>query len=307
MSGLSHELRQKLISTLIALTPEEGYTRTWLNKVKLLRVNESMPHTPVLYEPCIVIVVQGKKTGVLGGREFVYDTQHYLVLSVPLPFTSQTVASDNEPLLALSISLDLVMIAEILFELTECDIPEAEPNSMLSTPLNEELGEAVFRLIQAASDKIAAKVLGPGLLKEIYYRVLLDVQGGTLRAALSGKGHFGQIAVALRTIHGRFQERMDVETLAKQAGMSTPAFFVHFKNFTGTTPIQYLKSTRLHQARLLMVKGGVSAAEASIKVGYESPTQFSREFKHFFGHPPLKEAQRLRELLKVKAESYWPD
>lgn len=307
MSGLSQDLHQKLIAAVQALTPQEGYSRTAISEVKLLRVDEAMSHTPVLYEPCIVIVLQGRKVAIVGGQEYIYDPQHYLVLSVPLPFTSETVASPESPLLALSISLNLTTIAEILCHLDVDDEKAARSVTLQSSPLEDDLGSALLRLITAASDANEAKIIGPGLLKEFYYRVLIGEQGKAMRAALSNRGHFGQIANAIRTIHTGFNYHIDVSSLAKQAGMSAPAFHLHFKSYTGTTPIQYLKSTRLHQARFLMVKGGVTAADASARVGYESPSQFNREFKRFFGHSPLKEAQRLRHLLKVKAETFWPD
>lgn len=307
VSGLNSILTQKMIPAFMALTPVEGYSRTFMKEIKLLRVNESMPHTPVLYEPCIVIVLQGKKTGLVGGQEFTYDPWHYLVVSVPLPFTSQTTASQQEPLLAMSVSLDVAVIAELLVEMGEGGVRGNEQAGiMFSTPLGEELTDTVYRLLAALSDKEKARILGPGILKELYYRVLIDAQGASIRAALSGKGHFRQIAAAIRTMHTRFMEPVDIDTLAKVAGMSAPSFHRHFRAFTGTTPKQYLISMRLHQARFLMVKRNVTASEAALKVGYSSPTQFSREFSRFFGCPPRKEAHRLRHLLKVKAESYWP-
>lgn len=279
-----------------------------MQEIKLLRVNESVPHTPVLYEPCIVIVLQGKKTGLMDGQEFAYDPQHYLVVSVPLPFTSKTVASQDEPLLAVSVSLNMAVIAEILIELGETYTRDDDiPKTLLSTPLGDELTDTVYRLLKAVSDKEKARILGPGILKELYYRVLIDEQGVSIRAALSGKGHFRQISAAIHTIHTRFMEPLDVHSLAKAAGMSSPSFHRHFRAYTGTTPIQYLISIRLHQARFLMVRSSITASAASLKTGYTSPTQFSREFRRFFGHPPQKEAQRLRQLLKVKAESYWPE
>lgn len=308
MSGLTSSLTRKMIPALLALAPDEGYSRTRMAAIKLLRVNESMPHTPVLYEPCIVIVLQGKKTALMGGREFTYDPGHYLVVSAPLPFNSQTTASQQEPLLAMSVSLDVATIAELLIEMGESEVSENEQAGiMFSSPLGEELADTVYRLLLALSDEEQARILGPGILKELYYRVLIDTQGAAIRAALSGKGHFRQIAAAIRTMHTRFMEPVDVETLAKEAGMSSPSFHRHFRAFTGTTPKQYLISIRLHQARFLMVKRNVTASEASFRVGYLSPTQFSREFSRFFGCPPQKEAQRLRHLLKVKAESYWPE
>ncbi|SFF27868.1 AraC-type DNA-binding protein [Phytobacter palmae] len=308
MSELSAILTRKMIPAFLSLTPDEGYTRTFMKEVKLLRVNESMPHTPVLYEPCIVIVVQGKKMGLIGGREFTYDPGHYLVVPVPLPFTSQTTASHEEPLLAMSVSLDVALIAELLIEMGEAGISDADKAAiMFSTPLGEELTDTVYRLLTVLADEEKARILGAGILRELYYRVLIDTQGASIRAALSGKGHFRQIAGAIRTMHTRFMDNIDIDMLAEVAGMSPPSFHRHFRAFTGTTPKQYLISIRLHQARFLMVKRNVTASEAALSVGYVSPTQFSREFSRFFGFPPQKEARRLRHLLKVKAESYWPE
>lgn len=308
MSGFSSILTRKMIYAFLPLAPDEGYSHTCMKAVKLLRVNESMPHTPVLYEPCIVIVLQGKKTGLMGGREFIYDAGHYLVVPVPLPFTSQTTASHEEPLLAISVSLDLSLIAELLIETGEGGINDTEKAQiMFSTPLGETLSDTVYRLLAVLSDEEKARILGPGILKELYYHVLSDTQGASIRAALTGKGHFRQIAAAIRMMHTRFMDSIDIDMLARVAGMSAPSFYRHFRAFTGTTPRQYLISIRLHQARFLMVKRNVTASEAALRVGYVSPTQFSREFSRFFGCPPQKEAHRLRHLLKVKAESYWPE
>ncbi|MEH5013763.1 AraC family transcriptional regulator [Phytobacter diazotrophicus] len=308
MSGFTSILTRKMIPAFLALAPDEGYSRTCMKEVKLLRVNEPMPHTPVLYEPCIVIVLQGKKTALMGGQAFIYDAGHYLVVSVPLPFTSQTTASQEEPLLAMSVSLDISLIAELIIEMGE-QAPTDDENAgiLFSTPLREELADTVYRLLTALGNKEQARILGPGILKELYYRMLIDTQGASIRAALSGKGHFRQIAAAIRTMHTRFMDNIDIDLLAKVAGMSAPSFHRHFRAFTGTTPKQYLISIRLHQARFLMVKRNVTASEAALRVGYISPTQFSREFSRFFGCPPQKEAHRLRHLLKVKAESYWPE
>lgn len=237
VSGLTSILTQKMISAFLPLAPDEGYSRTCIKEVKLLRVNESMPHTPVLYEPCIVIVLQGKKTGLLGGQEFIYDAGHYLVVPVPLPFTSQTTASQEEPLLAMSVSLDVSLIAELLIEMGQEDINDTDKAGiMFSTPLGEVLTDTVYRLLAALSDEKRARILGPGILKELYYYVLIDTQGASIRAALSGTGYFRQIAAAIRLMHTRFMDSINTDMLAKVAGMSAPSFHRHFRTFTGTTP-----------------------------------------------------------------------
>jgi len=170
---------------------------------------------------------------------------------------------------------------------------------MMATPMDEGLADATMRLCAALASPLEARLLAPAILREVTYRVLTSEQGGSLRAALTHGGHFGRIAKALRRIHSEYHRNLDVATLAHEANMSVPAFHSHFKAVTHTSPIQYIKSIRLHQARLLMIRSGQTAASAATDVGYESPSQFSREFKRLFGNAPAMEAKRLKNVLSI--------
>jgi AraC-like DNA-binding protein len=174
------------------------------------------------------------------------------------------------------------------------------PKGMMTTRMDERLSETVLRLLEALSSPLEARVLGPGIVREICYRVLMGEQGAAMRAALTSQGQFGRIAKALRRIHADYAADIDVGTLAAEASMSVPAFHVHFKSVTQCSPIQYLKSARLHQARLLMARSDMTAQAASAQVGYESPSQFSREFKRYFGRSPGEEASAMRRYLAVQ-------
>lgn len=165
---------------------------------------------------------------------------------------------------------------------------------MTSTPMGHGMAGSVLRFLEAMSDPLQAGVLGRSLVREIYFHVLAGDQGAAMRAALTMQGRFGKIARAIRRIHQSYASGLAIEELAKESGMSVPSFHAHFRSVTNTSPIQYLKSTRLHQARLLMVRNGMTAAAASYAVGYGSPTQFSREFKRLFGRSPLDEARRMK-------------
>jgi AraC-like DNA-binding protein len=291
---------EPMAALLKQLAPSEGYTLSALDEVKFMRSNRPVSLTPVLYEPCICIVVQGRKRGYLGDEVYVYDPQHYLVLSVPLPFYSETEASEEEPLLALAIRIDRSTLADLLVAIDQCDgSVAAAPKGMMSTPMDARLGGSVLRLLEALSSPLDARVLGPAIVREICFRVLMGEQGGAMRAALSSQGHFGKIAKALRRIHADYAGALDVTMLAGEANMSVPAFHVHFKAVTQLSPIQYLKSARLHQARLLMVRNDMTASSASARVGYESPSQFSREFKRFFGRSPGEEAELMKRSLAL--------
>lgn len=290
---------ERMAALLRQLAPSEGYTLSLLDEVKFMRSNRAVALTPVLYEPCICIVVQGRKRGYLGDDVFVFDRQQYLVLSVPLPFFTETEASEEEPLLAMAIRIDRSSLADLMVAVDD-KRSDAAPLGILSTPMDERLADTVLRLLQALSSPLEARVLGPGIVREICYRVLMGEQGGAMRAALTSQSHFGKIARALRRIHTDYAGDLDVTMLASEANMSVPAFHVHFKSVTQCSPIQYVKSTRLHQARLLMIRNDMTASAACSQVGYESASQFSREFKRLFGRTPGEEAEFMRQSLSLR-------
>lgn len=295
-------MTHQMVTYLDSLTPQEGYNLTVLPDVRFLRSNRPMMRVPVLYEPGIVIVVQGKKRGFLGNDVYLYDAQHYLMVSVPVPFTMETDASASEPMLAIYLRLDFNLAAQLMLELDGHGVVAAtSPRSMMSSLMNDAMRSSVLRFLQVMSNPIEAEILGPAMVREIYYRVLTGPQGETMRSALTLQGQFGKVAKALQKLHAEYDSNLDVTVLAKEAGMSIPTFHSHFKTVTDTSPMQYLKSTRLHQARLLMLRNNLTASAASAQVGYESVSQFSREFKRLFGLSPLKEIERLRQTFSMPA------
>jgi AraC-like DNA-binding protein len=290
------DAQQRMVTLLESLAPVEGYNLTVLPDVRFLRSNRPLSRTPVLYDPGIVIVCQGRKRGFLGDQTYVYDAQHYLAVSVPVPFTMETEASEAEPMLAIYLRLDFNVAADLMLELDALDRSvRAHPKGMVSTPLDETFGASVLRFLEVMSVPLEAGILGPSLVREIYFRVMTGEQGAAVRAALTSHGHFGRIARAIRKIHLCFSESLDVEQLAAEASMSIPSFHAHFKAVTRTSPMQYLKSTRLHQARLLMLRSHMTAATACTQVGYESASQFSREFRRLFGRSPTEEVDRMKK------------
>lgn len=295
------ECEQRMGDLLRLLAPNEGYTQSRLNGVRFLRCNQPVARTPVLYEPSIVIVCQGSKRGYLDGQVYLYDSQHYLVLSVPLPFSSETDATAEQPMLAVSIRLDMTLVAELLIALDEEGMPppQQQPAGIVSTPLNHHLQQVSLRLLEALASPLEAKVLAPAIVREMHFHVLLGEQGAAIQSALGLQGNFGRIARALRRIHAHYAQPLNVGGLAHDADLSVAAFHSHFKALTRTTPIQYIKSIRLHHARLMMIRDRQTAAAAAARVGYESPSQFSREFKRFFGRSPTEEARCMAELFAL--------
>ena len=285
-----------MVTLLRAMAPGEGYTLTALPGVRILRSDRALARTPVLYDPGIVIVCQGAKRGYFGDRLYVYDAQHYLAVAVPVPFDMETDATPEHPLLALYLHLDFALAAELTLQIDRLGTaaPVQAPQSMLASAMDATMRDAVLRLLEALHHPLEAAVLAPGLLRELYFRVLTGAQGGALREALSLKGQYGKIGRALRRIHAGYAEALTLSELAGTAGMSLPTFHTHFKAITQTSPMQYVKATRLHQARLLMVRQDLSAEAASRAVGYTSASQFSREFRRLFGLAPAAEAKRMR-------------
>lgn len=292
--------RARMTELILRLAPTEGSTMSLLDGVTLSRSHRAIVRTPALYEPSIIIIAQGRKRGFHDGQAYVYDAQHYFALAVPLPFAVETEASEEEPLLGMVIRIDLATTAQLALAVDEIQ-PQADkrPATMFATPLDDRLGDAALRLLEALADPTEARLLGPGFVREITYRVLMSEQGGGLRAALTQGSHFGRIAKALRRIHVEYARPLDVATLASDVNMSVPTFHAHFKTVTATSPIQYIKAMRLHHARLLMIQGSLTAATAADRVGYESPSQFSREFKRFFGRSPVDEARHFKDLLEI--------
>lgn len=290
-----------MVALLRALAPDDGYNLTALPGVRILRSNRALSRTPVLYDPGIVIVCQGRKRGYFGDQLYLYDERHYLAVSVPVPFSMETDATEERPLLALYLHVDFTLAAELAEWIDREGVAERAPapQSLMSTRMDDAMQASVLRFLEAMHRPLEAAVLGAGLLRELYFRVLTGPQGSSMREALAMRGQFGQIGRSLRLIHASYAQPLDVRQLADEAGMSIPSFHSHFKAITQVSPMQYVKSTRLHQARLLMVRKELTAEAAGHAVGYSSPSQFSREFKRLFGLTPAAEAKRMRESFAI--------
>ncbi|WP_431260396.1 AraC family transcriptional regulator [Roseateles chitinivorans] len=310
---MTDDHRQRQIRDLLRqLAPDEGYTVSPIDSVRWLRSNRPLDRTPVLYEPGIVFVCQGRKRGFVGDRTIVYDARHYLVVAVPVPFTMETDASEAAPLLAVYLRLDQTLAAEVALAIDRSrgarDDDSSAPGALglEASPMDDRIEATLLRFLEAMADPVETAVLGPALLRELYFRVLDGPQGATLRSVLGERGHLGRIALALRRIHADFAEPLDVSRLAREAGLGLAAFHAHFKAVTQTTPMQYLKSTRLHRARLLMLRQGMTAAAAADRVGYASASQFSHEFRRLFGQAPQAEVARLKASFALPAQDDGP-
>jgi AraC-like DNA-binding protein len=296
-SASANGTRSALVCVLSELATEEGFLPTVLPDVRLMHSKGKYPPSPVVYEPSIVIIAQGYKRARLGDSTFVYDSRNYLVLSVPLPFECETVGTSTKPMLGLAIRVSPIAVAEILLE-WDTPWPPASflPRAIDASPLTSELADASLRLAKCLQSSVESRVLGPAIIREIIYRVLCDKHGDALRALATPRSNFSQVARSLRRIHADYHQHLDVTSLAREASMSVSMFHANFKAVTSKSPLHYLQTIRLHKAQAL-IGGGIPVAEAARKVGYESPSQFSREFKRLFGRTPNEIANRSRSSL----------
>ena len=295
-----------MVELLLQLTTGEGIRATLLNGVKLIRSNHSQPRRPVFYDPSIVIVASGRKKGFAGDRYFTYDPNHYLVLSAPLPFECETQVSDGEPLLGVSLRVDMSLVGELAVKMDmQRGLARVANAGVIfsATPLDALLSEAIVRLLESLRSPLEAAVLGPGIVREIIFRVLCGEQGDVLWSLLGRNGLAAQVHAVLQRMHTTYSEPFDVSRFAEESGMSVSALHHSFKAAIGTSPLQYLKSVRLHKARMLMVHDHLRASAAAERVGYQSVSQFGREFKRLFGATPLDEADRVRTMLNDAPES----
>lgn len=294
-----------MVELLESLAAPDGTRESPLTEVKLLRSSCSVGRIPVMYEPSIVFVARGRKRGYLGDQRFVYDSHNYLTLTVPLPFECETEVGEDGSFLGLAIRIDLAVLGDLVMRMGDAARPASthRESSVTATPLDEGLSDAVVRLLECLQNDLDAKILGPQVIREILYRVLMGRRGGALQSLMELDPARMQVHRVLHRIHFDYAKPFHIAKVASHAGMSVSALHHHFKAMTGTSPVQYLKSVRLHKARMLMAQEMIGAAAAAERVGYESASQFSREFKRLFGASPVQEVERLRAMFGASQES----
>jgi len=296
---VSRSTPSPLLELAAELAPRPGYNATPMPGLRILRSETILEDVPVLYRPGAVFVLQGTKQGFLNGEVYRYDADHYLAVSVPVPFRMASQASSERPLLAIYFDFDLPLAAEIVTTLEGQFSHEekTQARSLVSSQMVPAIADVLLRLLRALHHPQALAILGPGMLRELHYHILIGPQGGSLMAALRRNDSTDRIVQSLSLIRERYNEGLSVSELASTVGMSVPSYHVGFKALTGNTPIQYIKALRLHEARLMIARRKGAIAAIAAEVGYASPAQFSRDFKRHFRRSPSEEAGWMREHL----------
>ena len=261
--------------------------------LRLYRAEAPSPQVSTLYRPTLCLVAQGRKQVVLGDSLYEFDPSKYLIVTVDLPVTGCVVeASQPRPYLGLSLDLDPGRVAELLLD-NAPPSPDSQ-GAIAVTSLGPDLLDPMTRLLRLLDHPDDVPVLAPLIEREIHYRLLQGGQGALLRQAATAGSHLSRIGQAADWIRLHYAEPASIEALAEQAGMSVTSFHRHFKAITTMTPFQYRTRIRLQEARRLMIVDGQTAGAIGFDVGYESQSQFSREYRRMFGAPPAADAARLR-------------
>ncbi|UJF22194.1 AraC family transcriptional regulator [Shewanella sp. OMA3-2] len=273
------------------LAPKEGVNKTHLAGVHVFRGSQYGARGPMCYSQGMLFVGQGKKRLYLDNQTFDYDSENTLVMTVPLPVECETFASPEEPVLVLMVDIDLVQLNHIIRLMDEHhkipkNLNESRQSGYFVAPTTEEMDCSVFRLLQALQSQLEAKVMGEALVLELLYRLLESPNAAPLYALSLSHTRLSRIEKALSYIHKHYGESVEVDTLAGLVNMSPSAFHRCFKEVTASSPIQYLKKIRLTRAKELLQAQKLKVKDVATQVGYESSTQFSREFKRYFSQSP---------------------
>ena len=262
-----------------------------------LHIEPTEPES-ALYEPSICITVQGAIRLLQGNDAYVYDARHFLITSVDLPTVGQVIeASREKPCLGLLLKLNLREISQFM---ADSNLPPPPPRQssrgMATGHVTLPLLTAFQRLIDLLDEPKDVPILAPIIQREIFYRLLVGEQGARLRQIATSGSQSNQIARAIDWLKGNFMRPLRIGDIAARVNMSTSTFRHHFRQVTAMSPLQYQKWLRLSEARRRMLTEHLDASTAAFQVGYESPSQFSREYSRLFGAPPLRDITNLRQL-----------
>ncbi|TAL52841.1 AraC family transcriptional regulator [Pandoraea sp.] len=281
--------------------PGESPFMTPIDGVAILRSDRPKPPTPMISKPALCIVAQGAKWATFGGNKLVYQAGQALLIGVEAPSIGRVVAaSPDAPCLVLAIELDLAVMRSVADEMAEPP-PRAETTSagIFVTDFDGPLADCALRLVRLIDTPQAIPVLRPLILREICYWLLTGAQGADVAALTLKNGPSQRIIDAINWLRSRFRQTIRIEELAEMAQMSPSAFHRHFKALTSMTPLQYQKQLRLLEARRLMISYAASVETASFEVGYESASQFSREYARMFGTSPRRDVTAMHRALRV--------
>ncbi|MBD2099976.1 AraC family transcriptional regulator [Leptolyngbya sp. FACHB-261] len=273
-----------------------GIHATAIAQLELMRESVAPTALRAVYEPTLCIILQGKKETLLGQETYHYGAAQYIVVTVDLPLSGNIVeATLDKPYLCFKLSLDATQLWHIIDQLQRTPAQkESSVRGLFVSDANTQLIDCATRLTRLLETPEDIPFLAPMIIREIYYRLLMGDQNEAVWQIATSGSYMQRIAEVIKQIKAEFTKPLSMDDLAKQASMSSASFHRHFKAVTSMSPLQYQKQLRLLEARRLMLAENADATYAAYRVGYESPSQFSREYSRMFGTPPKKDVGRLR-------------
>jgi AraC-like DNA-binding protein len=291
-------MRAELAALVGRITGSDGVHATVIPRLMFARASHSQHPVHTIYEPAFCVLAQGSKRVLLGQEVYVYDSSHYLVVAQNLPVSGQVIdASPEAPYLGLRLDFDVKDIAALALDLKlgGARAGRASRRGLFTGAMTTRLLDPLLRLVRLLAAPEDVPALAPLIMREILYRVLTMPDGWRLAQMAMVDSHSQRIAQAIGVLTQRFQQPLRVEDLADEVHMSVSSLHQHFKAVTAMSPLQFQKQLRLQEARRIMISENADAASVGHRVGYESQSQFSREYSRFFGLPPVRDAKRLRE------------
>lgn len=269
-----------------------------INGLFLVRHEENIRSMPTLAHPALCILAQGSKAVHLGDERYVYDPLHYMVVSVAMPISGVYLdASPENPSLGIRLDIDPAEINNLIADAGPMGVPAASERGLFVERLDLALLDALIRLIRLLDTPKDIPVLAPLIRREILYRLLRGKQGHRLYEIAMANSQTHRVCQAIQWLNDYYDKPLRIEDLAREVNLSVSALHHRFKSVTSMSPLQYQKQLRLQEARRLMLNDGLEAAVAGYRVGYESPSQFSREYSRLYGAPPLRDMARLRNAI----------
>ena len=300
MHGMENQLREL---RALAAGAQKRRTDTGIPRVAMVQGSIPEHELAAVYDPMVNLILQGSKSITVGARTLHYDPATYFVMSVELPAVGTVrPASTGEPYLAVALTLAPSIVAQLLADLPEPAAAPDDSSGFSVAATTPELMDAWVRMLRLMDRPADIPALAPVYEREILYRVLQGPHGAMLREIATPETAMARVHEAIQCIRRDFAEPMPIDALARKAAMSVSAFHRHFKAVTALSPLQYQKNIRLLQSRKLLVESGKSVTAAALAVGYESPTQFSREYARTFGLPPARDAARIHAAMRGAAD-----
>lgn len=292
----NHERQSALAAIVKAHTPREGSNETIIDAVRCLKFSRANAKVPDIYDPSICIIVQGRKETLLEGEIYRYSPAQFLAVSVALPLIAHVIeATPERPYLCLQIVIDRTQMSELIMQTTaSVQDQRSTARGIFVGEVDDVMLDAVFRLANLLNTPQDAATLGPLVLREMYYRILKGEYGQSIAQLAVPGSSVQRIAKVIERLREDITQPIRIKALADFASMSVSSFHDHFKAVTAMSPLQYYKRLRLTEARQIMLAEDADATSTAYRVGYDSLSQFSREYARMFGAPPRADVERVK-------------